>query len=742
MKKTLIASFTFTFLAVAGLHAQLLWFDDMNYPVGNITTNPGNIWTRHSGGSGDSLVVDYPGSFAAMPGHRYEVSQNRSDDVHRLFYPNTNGISSGTVFASFIVSVTNLPSNPYGNYFAHFMDINTNVVVMHRARTFVVVPNNPYPFTNHATGTFRLGIANAQGDGTATSGGPSAIVPLDLALNTDYQVVMKADVDNAVVTLWVNAASEADTTASSGNAFDIGLYTNAIAALSFRQNLGEGIMDIRDVAVGLTFADVMTNTPTQPLIGLEPSNVTNFSGNAAFLEIGASGIGLTYQWVKDNSPLTGATSQMLLFDSLQGTDQGSYYCTISSSGGTTNSDAAYVAINNTPTAPVFTTPPQNTTNYLGETATLTGVASGTGPLSYQWQHYGTNISDGASGFPGDTSVTSGSQSPYLTISSISTNQAGTYTVVVTGGAGNSTSTPVTLAVLPPRVATIGFLRTLLNTTTFQPSDKTTLFNVTGIITTFTNTTTGNTASYYIQDGTGGINLFVSGTAAPSFRPQMGDLVTASGTLLTFNNNLEIECLTANPYQAYSILSHNNTVPAPKVLPFSYTNNVAATEVIDGSLVMFTNIYFVTTAIATANRTIVATNSAGNVFQLFFPATVDQDLRNRTLPAFAWTVTGFLSRFNNAYELNVTRFADVVGTNPPPFSVTTTRAAGAVGLSWDAVPYNQAGYPAGGYSYSVYAAGSVAGPYLPLVTGMTFTNTAGTFTDPVSAAQKFYKLSSP
>ena len=52
------------------------------------------------------------------------------------------------------------------------------------------------------------------------------------------------------------------------------------------------------------------------------------------------------------------------------------------------------------------------------------------------------------------------------------------------------------------------------------------YQVTGTVTTFTNITTGNTASYYLQDGTAGIDIFVTGGS--TFRPAQGDVVTFVG----------------------------------------------------------------------------------------------------------------------------------------------------------------------------------------------------------------------
>lgn len=739
MKSVWVASLCIL-VSITGARGQLPWFDTMtNYPVGNITTNAGSLWIRHSGGNGDSLVVDYAGSPTALAGHRYEVNQARADDVRRLFSPDTNGVNSGVVYASFIVSVTNLPGNPGGTYFAHFSDVNNNTIPMFRGRIFAIVPPNPYPYTNAAAGTFRFGVANAAGDYPNAGGGPAAVVPLDLALNTDYQVVLACDIANATSTLWVNPTSEGDAAASSGAAFDMGPYTNALAAFAFRQSSGEGVLEIRNVAVGQSFADVMTNTAALAAIGLQPANVTNFAGNPAFLEVAASGMGLSYQWMKGTTEIPGATGQLLLFDSLSAGDSGSYYCTVRNSAGSTNSQSAYISVDATPTAPTFTIQPLATTISVGESFTLTAAATGTGPLNYQWKCNGVIVVDGTSTLPGDTSVTTGAQSPILKITSVSTNEAGVYTVQVVGAAGNATSSPAQVTVTPPRPVTIAYLRSLLDTSTMQPKDKTTLFNITGVIVSYTNTTTGNTASYYIQDDTAGINLFVSGTGAASFRPQLGDQVTANGTLLTYTSNLELQCLVSNPYQSYTILSHNNVLPAPKVIPFTITNSVATTELINNSLVMFTNVYFMSNSIATGNRNMMATNSAGTLFLFYFPASQDQDLRNRTLPSFAWTVTGVLVRYNSIYECMVTRFVDVVGTAPTAGALQIAKTANKNVLSWTAVPF---GYVGGGYAYSLLGATDLTGPWTPVAMGLSFTNAAGAFEDPATEGRKFYRLVSP
>ena len=85
-------------------------------------------------------------------------------------------------------------------------------------------------------------------------------------------------------------------------------------------------------------------------------------------------------------------------------------------------------------APQITQQPVNRTVPVGGTATFTVSASGTTPLSYQWQKNGTDI-------PGATS------SSYTTPAAVLADNNSTYRCRVTNSAGAATSNPATLTVL-------------------------------------------------------------------------------------------------------------------------------------------------------------------------------------------------------------------------------------------------------------------------------------------------------
>ena len=83
--------------------------------------------------------------------------------------------------------------------------------------------------------------------------------------------------------------------------------------------------------------------------------------------------------------------------------------------------------------PTITTQPQSTTVVAGSSATFTVVATGSAPLSYQWQKNGSPIA-------GATAAT-------YTVASVQSGDAGSYTVAVGNLAGTVVSAAATLTVL-------------------------------------------------------------------------------------------------------------------------------------------------------------------------------------------------------------------------------------------------------------------------------------------------------
>lgn len=83
-------------------------------------------------------------------------------------------------------------------------------------------------------------------------------------------------------------------------------------------------------------------------------------------------------------------------------------------------------------APQITAQPQAATVFVGQTAQFTVTATGTAPLSYQWQKNNVDIN--------------GATQQTLTITNAQVADAGNYRVVVSNGSGTNTSTAVALTV--------------------------------------------------------------------------------------------------------------------------------------------------------------------------------------------------------------------------------------------------------------------------------------------------------
>jgi len=92
-------------------------------------------------------------------------------------------------------------------------------------------------------------------------------------------------------------------------------------------------------------------------------------------------------------------------------------------------------------APSIARPPQGLTVTNGGPASFSVAAIGTPTLSYRWQFNGSNLADGGE--------ISGSGTSNLTLSATTTNDAGSYAVVVTNTYGSVTSAPAVLTLTWP-----------------------------------------------------------------------------------------------------------------------------------------------------------------------------------------------------------------------------------------------------------------------------------------------------
>ena len=786
--------------------SYLILQENFNYPNGSdLFTDVGSPWTVINSTLNAPEII-YTNTAQVS-------STNATTDSQDLF--NTNVLAEigqtgdatgidGVYWVSFTVNLSSLPTTPGGVYFANLEDKDYNfygrifaltsntVAVADSGNGFPAsVPTVAYP------GTYRLGISDSQGDYAVNedgSSGPTAVVPLDLAPGITYTVVYALDYLNLYSRMAINPSSEDDvlsyyavTGVSSGAADDaFDNTTSPPLGYGLRQRGGEGTLYVGNIKVasepsvggnnsyygyGYVTAGI---TPSNPVIGLQPVGTTNYLYNPFLMEvaasgIGAPGVGLTYAWYKntigspgtytqisDGGDITGSATPAIAFSSLAASDAGTYYVKVTGTAGTTQSGSTVISLNTTPTAASFTLPgavnPSGTPSVSeGTPVTLTGTAVGTGPITYQWYF------NSGSGY---SSVYGPSSSPSYTFQG-QPALSGSYELVATGGYGSPATSSVTvLTVTGPLAVTIGYLRNLQDyagAPTMVPStgdigDGTALYQITGVVTTFESLTSGNTSSYYLQDSTGGMNLFISGTT--SFLPAAGDIVSASGTLEEYNNNLELDLTAAGNIftdltQTDPVHYPNQSLPAPQLLPWGYVaanaNSVTVNSNLMGSRVYMTNVYFEVTNGTTINSAdttyLDVTNSAGVPFIVFAgDSTSGTNLNGFQVPAFASTVTGILALYTTNYVVIITSTNDIVpgslsGPSGPITNLGGTASGGTLTLTWTAVPTTG--------SYSVLYSTNVQGPYTTkLATGLTFPSSSGHYTTTPTNTANFYEISSP
>lgn len=184
----------------------------------------------------------------------------------------------------------------------------------------------------------------------------------------------------------------------------------------------------------------VTAAPVAPSITAQPASQTVIARQTATFSVTASGTAtLSYQWKKNGTIISGATSSSYTTPATQSSDSGSSFAvTVTNSLGNITSNAATLTVN---VPPSITTQPISRTVTVGQTATFSVTAAGTGTLTYQWAKNGTVIN-------GATSAS------YTTPAAVASDNGASFTVTVTGNAGTVTSNAALLAVnAPPSITT-------------------------------------------------------------------------------------------------------------------------------------------------------------------------------------------------------------------------------------------------------------------------------------------------
>lgn len=176
----------------------------------------------------------------------------------------------------------------------------------------------------------------------------------------------------------------------------------------------------------------------KPTITTQPTAQTVALGATAAFTVTATGGGtLTYQWLRNDVSISGATSASYTTPATTAADDGALYSVVVANGaGGVSSDMVPLKVTS---APSILTQPASQFVTEGRGATVSVVASG-GDLAYQWRR-------GSSDIAGATSAVY--TTPPLTVA----DSGAGYSVVITNPRGTVTSVEATVTVVAPAVST-------------------------------------------------------------------------------------------------------------------------------------------------------------------------------------------------------------------------------------------------------------------------------------------------
>ena len=174
---------------------------------------------------------------------------------------------------------------------------------------------------------------------------------------------------------------------------------------------------------------------TGPSVTTQPAGQTVASGATATFTVAATGTGtITYQWKKNGTTISGATSSSYTTPATTAADNGtSFTVTVTDTTGSVTSAVGTLVVSATPVAPSITAQPAGRTVTAGQTATFSVTATGNATLTYQWKKNGAAIS-------GATAAS------YTTAAAAASDSGTSFTVTVTNSVGSVTSSAATLTV--------------------------------------------------------------------------------------------------------------------------------------------------------------------------------------------------------------------------------------------------------------------------------------------------------
>lgn len=703
------ASFTVKVTGNAGTVTSNAALLAVNAPP-SITTQPASQTVT----AGQAATFSVTATGTATLTYQWKKNGTAINGATAASYTSTPTVA-GDNGSSFTVTITNSVSSVTSN--AATLTVNVLPAITTQPANQSVTAGQTATFTVAATGSGTLSYQWKK-NGTVISGATAASYVTPATVTGDSGSSFTVTITSSVGSLTSNAATltvtaapvapsvttqPASQTVSAGQTATFSVTATGTATLTYQwKKNGTAISGANGASYttpatvagdsGSSFTVTVTNRVSNvtsnaatltvnvpPSITTQPISQTVTAGQTATFTVAATGSGtLSYQWKKNGTAITGATSASYTTPSTVAGDNGSSFTvTVTDSVTNVTSNAAILTVN---APPSITTQPANQTVTAGQTATFSVVATGTATLTYQWKKNGTAIT-GATG------------ASYTTPATVAGDSGSSFTVTVTNSISNVTSNAATLTVnVPPSITT-------------QPVSQTVTAGQTA---TFSVVATGSgTLSYqWKKNGTsiGGATA-ASYTTPATVAGDNGSSITVTVTGNSGSITSNAATLTVNAPPSITTQPASTTVNAGQTASFSVTATGTATLTYQWKK-NGTAIGGATSASYTTPATVAGDNGAS------FTVTVTNGSGNITSNAATLTVTA-ATLLLNANKTTLS-FGSVNLGSASIMSVTFTNAGNA-SITISGVSISGAGYTAGGVS-----TGQILTPGQTATLNVTFT----------------------
>jgi hypothetical protein len=352
-------------------------------------------------------IANIPLSIIEMPSITQQPATNTAAGVGNNVYLSVTAMGLNPLAFQWMLSGTNL--NGQTNYFLSLNNIQTS-----QQGNYRVVVSNPY--------------------GAVTS------VVAQVTVLTAPTITQPPTGTNVFAghALWLSVSASGSDPKTYRWFFQgaaIANAANSSFSISDMQAANEGVYNVAvaNAAGTVMSAPIMVRVlPSAPAILQGPLSATvAASSNVTFQVTAIGSEPLNYQWFLNGSPVSAPTgSPQYSLNDVQSWNAGGYDVVVSSALGSATSSVANLIV--TPVVPYFVQQPAGATLRAGANFTLTALARGSEPITYQWLRNGVQLQ--------------GDFQSSLALSNLTETNSGNYALVAFNASGSCTSLVATLVV--------------------------------------------------------------------------------------------------------------------------------------------------------------------------------------------------------------------------------------------------------------------------------------------------------